>query len=225
MNATEQDATEAIAARSKGAATRLLGVSAHEEFQAIICAPQGSVRRARDLRDRRIGLPALDGSRPARVAALRGALSALESEGLNHRHVDWVELPDDSHAMTFAAELQALEDRTVDAAYVRGAAGLAAVRTLRARVLFDIGAHRDHWVRAQTALLTATVAAAPGSDSPLTRETGLDEETLQVVRDLKHFLLRWEFIVDDFDLRAWACLRPERSASRRNVEVRVSNTL
>jgi hypothetical protein len=220
----EQDATEAIAARSKGAATRLLGLSSRDEFQAIITAPQLAVRRVRDLRDGRIGLPALPGSRPARAAALRGALSALESEGLNHRHVAWVELSGASHAITFAAELQALEDRTVDAVYVRGTAGLAAVRTIRARVLFDIGAHRDHWVRTQTALLTATVSAAPGGESPMTWETRLDDETLQVAHDLKHFLLRWEFIVDDFDLRAWAYLRPERSASRRNAEVRVSTS-
>jgi hypothetical protein len=220
----EQDATEAITTRSRGAATRLLGLSSRDEFQAVITAPQLSVRRTRDLRDRRIGLPTFEGSRPARAAALRGALGALESEGLNHRHVDWVELPGESHAMTFAAERQALEDQTVDAVYVRGAAGLAVVRTLRARVLFDIGAHRDHWVRTRTALLTATVSAAPGSDSLIPRETGLDDETLQIAHDLKHFLLRWEFIVDDFDLHAWAHLRPERSASRRNADVRVSTS-
>jgi hypothetical protein len=220
----EQDATEAIVARSKGAATRLLGLSSRPEFQAIITAPQLSVRRVRDLRDRRIGLPSFAGSRPARAAALRGALSALESEGLNHRHVDWVELSGEPHAMTYAAELQALEQQAVDAVYVRGAAGLAAVRTIQARVLFDIGTHRDQWVRCQTALLTATVSAAPGSDSPLFGDAGLDDETLQVAHDLKHFLLRWEFIVDDFDLRAWAYLRPERSASRRNADVRVSTS-
>lgn len=211
----EQDAAAAIEARSRGEATRLLGLSWIEDFQAIITAPRSSVRRVRDLRDRRIGLPSLGGSRPARAAALRGALSALESQGLNHRHVDWVELPatgsasmehssGESHAMAFAAELLALQQQTVDAVYVRGAAGVGAVRTLPARVLFDIGAHRDRWVRAQTALLLATVTDAPGHPSPQPRGASLDGETLQVAHDLKQFLLRWEFIANDFDLQTWA---------------------
>src|ERR1700722_5909878 len=106
----EQDATVAIEARSRGAATRLLGLSWIEEFQAIITAPQSSVRRVRDLRERRIGLPSFCGSRPARAVALRGALSALESQGLSHRHVDWVELP-----ASDTAELLALQHQTVDA--------------------------------------------------------------------------------------------------------------
>jgi hypothetical protein len=200
----EQDAVVAIETRSRGEATRLLGLSWIEEFQAIITAPQSSVRRVRDLRDRRIGLPALGLSRPARAVALRGALSALESQGLNHRHVDWVELPAESHGMAFAAELLALQHHTVDAVYVRGADGVAAVRTLQARVLFDIGAQRDRWVRGQTALLMATVTDALGHQAPQSRAAGLDGETLQVANDLKHFLLRWEFIAADFDLRTWA---------------------
>jgi hypothetical protein len=220
----EQDATEAMAARSRGAATRLLGLSCLNEFQAVITAPQPPLRQVRDLRDRRIGLPSIAGSRPSRAAALRGVLGALESEGLNHRHVEWVELAAQSQGMAFAAELLALQRQTVDAVYVRGAPGLAAVRTLQARVLFDIGRHRDQWVRRQTALLTAVVADAPGADSPTARPATLSDEALEVAHDLKHFLLRWEFIFDDFDLRAWAHLRPERSASRRSADVRASTS-
>ncbi len=178
----------------------------------------------RDLRDRRIGLPPFSGSRPARAAALRGALGALESEGLNHRHVEWVELAPESQDLTFAAELLALQRQTVDAVYVRGTAGLAAVRTLQARVLFDIGAHRDQWVRRQTALLAAVVADGPAADPPMARPATLNDETLDVAHDLKHFLLRWEFMVNDFDLRAWAYLRPERSASRRSADARASTS-
>jgi hypothetical protein len=148
----------------------------------------------------------------------------LESEGLNHRHVEWVELAAESQDVAFAAELRALQGQTVDAVYVRGAAGLAAVRTLQARVLFDIGRHRDQWVQRQTALLTAVVADAPAPQPPAPRPTTLNDETLEVAHDLKHFLLRWEFIVDDFDLRAWAYLRPERSASRRSADARVSTS-
>jgi ABC-type nitrate/sulfonate/bicarbonate transport system substrate-binding protein len=219
--ADEQEASVAIAARSRGAATRLLGLSWQHDYQALVAAPQSSVRRVRDLHDRRVGLPTLAASRPARAAALRGALSALESQGLNHRHVQWVELPPDPVATQFAADLLTLQRGTVDAIYVRGAAGIAAVRSLQARVLFDIGAQRDPWLRQQTALLTATVADAADRDSVVAREAGIDEDTLQVAHDLKHFLLRWEFMFDDFDLRAWAHLRPKRSAIRRNADLRV----
>jgi hypothetical protein len=219
-----QDATEAMVARSRGAATRLLGLSRLDEFQALISAPRSPVRRVRDLRDRRIGLPSVAGSRPARAAALRGALGALESAGLIHRHVEWVELRAEPQDLTFAAQLQALERQMVDAVYVRGSAGREAVRSLKAHVVFDISAQRDHWVRCQTALLTATIAAAGGVDSTVFGSADLEDEVLQVAHDLKHFLLRWEFIADDFDLRSWAHLRPERSASRRSAAVRVSTS-
>ena len=218
---TEQDATEAMMARSKGATSRLLGLSRRNEFQAIISGPRSPLRRALDLRDRRIGLPATSGSRPARAAALRGALSALESQGLNHRHADWVELTVSPHAEAFSAELEALQNRSVDAVYVRGAAGLAAVRAIGARIVFDIGVQRDPWLRSQTALLTATITHVPGAQSSPSRGSGLDDETVQVARDLKHFLLRWELIIDDFDLQAWAHLRPEPSTGRRSADVSV----
>ena len=218
----EQDATEAMTARSRGTTSRLLALSWRHEFQAIITRPQGSLRRPLDLRDRRVGLPAFSGSRTARCAALRGALSAVESQGLNHRHVDWVELTVGPSVEAFSAELDALRNQTVDAVYVRGAAGLAAVRASGARIVFDIGAQRDPWLRSQTALLTATLAHVPGTHSSASQGSGLDEETLQVAHDLKHFLLRWEFITDDFDLRAWAQLQPQPPASRRSADGRVS---
>ncbi len=203
LRLVEQDAVAAIEARSRGAATRLVGLSRIEEYQAIIAAPQSRVRRMRDARDCRIGLPSFGVSRSARAAALRGTLSALESQGLNHRHVEWVEISDASgepHAAAFAAELQALQRQTADAVYVRGMAGVEAVRSMQARVLFDIGAQRDEWVRSQTALLTATVADAVLLKS---RGASLEAKTLELAQVLKHFLLRWEFIADDFDLRGW----------------------
>jgi hypothetical protein len=42
-----------------------------------------------------------------------------------------------------------------------------------------------------------------------------------VIENERASRLRWEFMFDDFDLRAWAHLRPERSASQRNAELRV----
>ena len=219
-----QDATEAMTARSRGASSSLLGLSRLSEFQAILAGPQCRLRRALDLRDRRVGLPSLAGAPPARAAALRGALSALESQGLSHRHVDWVELPVSAHAEAFAAELEALRNQSVDAVYVRGAAGLAAVRASGARIVFDIGVQRDPWLRSQTALLKATVTHVPGEASLVSARSGLDDETLQAAYDLKHFLLRWEFIADDFDLRAWAHLHPQRPADRRSAATSVSRS-
>jgi hypothetical protein len=217
----EQDATEAIMARSRGQTSRLHGLKWHNEFQAIITGPRCSVRRPLDLRDCRVGLPSLSGSRLARAAALRGALSALESQGLNHRHADWIELTVSPHTEAFSAELEALQRGSVDAVYVRGAVDWAAARAIGARVVFDIGVQRDPWLRSQTALLMATVAQVTGAHSSALPGSGLDDETLQVARNLKHFLLRWEFISDDFDLQTWADLRPEGSASRRNAAASV----
>lgn len=123
-----------------------------------------------------------------------GALSTLESEGLNHCHVDWIELGDESGGVAFGAELQALQSRSVDAVYVRGVAGMAMLRAMQARILFDIGAQPDQWLRRQRALLTAVVSQDSTSLSSMAADVALEDDRLRVVHDLKHFLLRWELI-------------------------------
>jgi ABC-type nitrate/sulfonate/bicarbonate transport system substrate-binding protein len=181
------------------------------------------LRHSRELRDRCIGLPssALE-SGSARVEALRGITAALETQGLYHRHVQWVDVPPAEGVMlslpsAYAAEMTALEQRLVDAVYVRGPAGLEAARAAGARVLFDISAHRDPWIRAGTALLRAvTVSETLVREHPqvvsqellerwplLPASMNLDESSVGALAGLKAFMLRWAFVQTDFTLDSW----------------------
>ncbi|HEY6453731.1 MAG TPA: hypothetical protein VIY90_00465 [Steroidobacteraceae bacterium] len=220
----QQVAAAAITARSRGAATRLVGISRLDEFQALVVRRDAKLRRGGDLRERRIGLPPteLESGGP-RVHALRAATAVLESQGLVFRAVEWVDLSR-AEAVTlalpsaYAAEMLALQDGSVDAVYVRGPAGLEAARVAGARVLVDVGAHRDPWLRAHTALLhTVTVNATLLREHPeliaqellrrwplLPPRLSLDEPSLDALQTLKIFMLRWAFIRADFDMDAWS---------------------
>jgi ABC-type nitrate/sulfonate/bicarbonate transport system substrate-binding protein len=219
----QQDAAAAIMARSRGVESRLVGISQLDDFQALIIRSGARLRRARDLRDQRIGLPAscVDLGSP-RVHALRAATAVLESEGLFFRGVEWVDLPP-AEAVTstlpgaYTAEMAALQDGSVDAVYVRGPAGLEAARIAGARVLIDIGAHRDPWLRAHTALLHAvTVNATLLRQHPdviarellerwplLPARLNLDPASLGAFESLKTFMFRWAFIRTDFTMETW----------------------
>ncbi|HTB69080.1 MAG TPA: hypothetical protein VK727_22860 [Steroidobacteraceae bacterium] len=219
----QQAAVAAITARTRGAATRLVGISRVDDFQALIVRRDAKLRRGRDLRDRRIGLPAaeLDCGSP-RVHALRAATAVLESEGLFFRGVEWVDLlPPEAVTLTlpsaYAAEMAALQDQSVDAIYVRGPAGLEAARIAGARVLVDVGAHRDPWLQAHTALLhTVTVNETLLREHPdviaqellqrwplLPARLSLDAQSLGAVETLKTFMFRWAFIRADFSMDSW----------------------
>jgi ABC-type nitrate/sulfonate/bicarbonate transport system substrate-binding protein len=219
----QQAAVAAITARARGAATRLVGISQVEDFQALIVRRDAKLRRGHDLRDRRIGVPAahLESGGP-RVHALRAATAVLESAGLFFRGVEWVDLPP-AEAVTltlpsaYAAEMAALQDGSVDAVYVRGPAGLEAARVAGARVLIDLGDHRDPWLRAHTALLhTVTVNETLLQEHPdviaqellqrwplLPARLSLDAQSLGALETLKIFMFRWTFIRADFNLDTW----------------------
>jgi ABC-type nitrate/sulfonate/bicarbonate transport system substrate-binding protein len=224
----QEAAAAAISARARGAATALVGISWIEDFQAIVVRQGAGLRGSRDLRDTRIGLPAAtvqNGS--PRVHALRGATVALESEGLFHRHVQWVDLPAaEAVSLTlptaYSAEIAALQEGSVDAVYVRGPAGLEAARAAGARLLFNIGAHRDAWIRNHSALLQAvTVSETLLRAHPevvaqtllerwplLPARMSLDEAAVKALETLKSFMLRWVFIQADFPLERWLDARP-----------------
>jgi ABC-type nitrate/sulfonate/bicarbonate transport system substrate-binding protein len=219
----QQAAVAAITARARGAATSLVGISWIEDFQALVVRQGAGLRSSRDLRDRRIGLPAaaLQSGGP-RVHALRGATVALESEGLYHRHVQWVDLaPAEAVSLTlptaYSAEIVALQDGSVDAVYVRGPAGLEAARAAGARLLFNIGTHRDPWIRAHSALLQAvTVSETLLRAHPevvdqtllerwplLPARMSLEAAAVSAVETLKTFMVRWTFVHDNFPLDSW----------------------
>lgn len=226
----EQAAVAAITARTLGAATCLVGVCRVEDFQALVVRRDSGLRRGRDLRDRRIGLPAvrLQSGSP-RVHALRGATTALELAGMYHRHVQWAELPAaEAVSLTlpgaYCAEMAALRNGSVDAVYVRGPAGLEAARAAGTRVLLDIGAHPDPWVRSRTALLQVVTVREtllrqhPGLVAQVLLERrpllpagmSLEEGPLGALDLLKAFMLRWGVVQSDFPLDSWVDSRPAR---------------
>jgi ABC-type nitrate/sulfonate/bicarbonate transport system substrate-binding protein len=226
-------AVAAIIARAQGTATRLLGISRLEDFQALIVRRGAVPLRCSDLRERRIGLPsALLQSGTPRVDALRGATAVLETQGLYHRHVEWVDLPPAEALMltlpgAYSAEIAALQNGLVDAVYVRGPAGLEAARSGGARVLIDIGAHRDPWVQVHTSLLrVVTVSETLLQEHPgviaqellqhwplLPARMSLDEAALGALETLKFFMARWAFIRADFKIGNWAdCQLPRRGS-------------
>jgi ABC-type nitrate/sulfonate/bicarbonate transport system substrate-binding protein len=241
----QEAAVAAITARTFGAPTCLVGVARIEEFQALIARRGSGPRRCRDLRDRRIGLPAthLQSGIP-RVNALRGATVALESEGMYHRSVEWLDLPS-AESMTrtlptaYAAEMAALEEGLVDAVYVRGPAGQEAVRAAGAHLLFDISRHRDGWVRAHAALLQAiTVNETLQREHPdvvsqvllecwpqLPAGMNLDESSVNVLETLKTFMVRWSFVTCDFSIASWMDSQPPRRAVTRLRPIRADADL
>ncbi|QBQ98882.1 ABC transporter substrate-binding protein [Paraburkholderia pallida] len=84
----------ALWARAAGAQTRVIGLTWVDEAQAIVTLPDSGIRTARDLRGRRLGLPARAGQRIDifRAAALRGFTSVLELEGIGAREVEWIDV-------------------------------------------------------------------------------------------------------------------------------------
>ena len=161
----------AIWARSRGAATRVIGLSWTNEFQAIVSLRGSGIHRPRDLRGRKLGLPrhviSIDFWR---AAALKGFLTALELEGLAYDDAQWIDLQEPDHRASarasapgsdrtgdiaqprarpheYGLEVAALIRGDVDAIFVKGVAGLETVHLLDAHVVIDLGAHPDPLVR------------------------------------------------------------------------------
>ena len=147
----EGDSTSALWQRSEGAATRLIGLTWVETFQAVVALPDAGIARPEQLAGRRLGLPsdataAID---VHRAAASRGLHAALALAGLFPGEVEHVDLeaspagPD-----PYVAELEALTSGDVDAIFLAGAAGAAAAARIGAVRVADLGRHLDPAVRA-----------------------------------------------------------------------------
>lgn len=201
--------TAALWARASGADTRLIGLSWIDESQAVLALPATGVRHGRDLRGRRIGLPArrwepIDGFR---ASALRTALSVLELVEVDAAEVAFVdiEVPPVTGAPSlwsdavfgaragnrYAAEALALLRGEVDAIVVRGAPGLEMAHRLGALRVADLGFHPDPRLRANN-----------GTPRPLT----VDGELLRLRPDLVARLLRRVVAVE-----RWAGRHPARA--------------
>lgn len=173
----------AIWARSRGADTRVIGLSWTDEFQAVLTLPGRGVERARDLRGRKIGLPvnpvSIDFNR---ASALRGIAKALELDGVRLDEVERIDTVNDAEDTNgiatgegfrrrarhgYRAESLALVRGDVDAIYVKGALGLETARLLGATVVADLGFHPDPKVRINNGTpRTLTVDAKLIDDHP-----------------------------------------------------------
>ena len=147
----------ALWARSRGAATRLVGLTWTEEYQAIVARAGGSG----GLLGARLGV-VRDRSRMIdhyAAMSLRGHLSALRSQGLGAGDATFVELdvPLAGHApsdpgvaalpMQWRRDAEALTGGAVDAIYVKGAPGLATVAALGLEELVVLSAEADPLLR------------------------------------------------------------------------------
>ncbi|MGN6189683.1 MAG: ABC transporter substrate-binding protein, partial [Conexibacter sp.] len=157
------DSTRALWERSEGQATRLIGLTWIESFQAVIALPDAGLARPEQLVGRRLGLPfdaraAID---VHRAAASRGLHAALGLAGIFCGEVEHVDV-DATAALgePYAAELQALASGDVDAIFVAGAAGAAAAARIGATVVADVGRHLDPAVRTSATTPAAIVADA-----------------------------------------------------------------
>ena len=149
-----------IWARSRGAGTRLIGLSWPQTFQAVISLPDRGLRSAADLRAARIALPRhVHGQIDFwRAMVLRGTVSAAQSAGLAADELRFVDVDvqegflTEEHAVDggslftaresarlWSSEALALVRGEVDAIYVYGPVGLQTVAFLDAVVVTDIG--------------------------------------------------------------------------------------
>lgn len=145
----------AIWARSEGRETRVIGLLWTDESQQILTLPKTKIRSVKDLRGRRLALPSTQNDRfgtldVRRAAALRGFLSALATEGLDERDVEFVRVfareagPErKSFGYSFGEEVLALLNGQVDAIFVKDSRGKAVEAFLQAVEVIDVGRHPD----------------------------------------------------------------------------------
>ncbi|GLU45698.1 ABC transporter substrate-binding protein [Nocardiopsis ansamitocini] len=140
----------ALAARSEGAPTRLIGLTWIDEAQSVLALPGAGIASPADLKGRRVAVPAHADS-PARsfprAMALHGFTGALALAGHTLDDVEQVEVAADL-APTVGADARAaswpglaeLAAGAVDAVYVKGARAVEEAAALGAVVAIDLDA-------------------------------------------------------------------------------------
>lgn len=208
-----------IWARSTGRQTRVVGITTTDEFQAVISLPVTGIRSARDLKDRKIGVPrqtegVVDFQR---ATALKGIVSALKLEGLAANDVEFVYLDAREPGLLdignkafiglkrrypYGEELLALARGEIDAFFVKGAEGLVLANQIGATIVSEFGFHTDAKIRINN-----------GTPRPLTVDAKFAEERPDLVTELVATVSR---IAD------WAETHPEETVRFIAREIGVS---
>lgn len=153
-----------IWARAKGRATRLVGLTWTDEFQAIVTLPGSPIDRPGKLAGRRFAVPRRvnDLIDFHRATALKGLVSGLSLAGLTHRDVELVELPVEESVILqhgtaslhglkrrhpYFPEVQALVSGEVDAIFLKGAEGIVVANLIGAQTVISFGDHPDPRIR------------------------------------------------------------------------------
>lgn len=147
----------ALAARARGAQTRVIGLTWIDERQAIIVRPESGVMQPGDLKGLRFALPAFAESRGdsiARGMSLRGIENALSLGGLTLSDARLVDIPvmpcqrQTAETMRrFWTGLEMLATGEVDAVYVKGAAAADAAAELGLVVGVDLDVYPSRLAR------------------------------------------------------------------------------
>ncbi|WP_157253767.1 ABC transporter substrate-binding protein [Nonomuraea typhae] len=170
----------ALWARSRGEATRLIGLTWIEERQAILVRAGTQLERPEQLKGRRLAVP----RRPIaidfwRAMALRGFHGALSLAGLGLADADLVDVEAAPDGGQWEAELLALAAGRVDAVYVKGALAVEAALRHGAEVGIDLDAVPDRRARVNN-----------GTPRPITVHQRLLDEHPDVVGRFLGVLLR-----------------------------------
>jgi ABC-type nitrate/sulfonate/bicarbonate transport system substrate-binding protein len=159
----EGDSTRALWERSEARATRLIGLTWIETFQAVVALSDAGIAGPEQLAGRRLALP-FDRNASIdvhRAAASRGLHAALGLAGIFPGEVEHVDVDaSDELGDPYAAELAALTSGDVDAIFVAGADGAAAAARIGASTVVNLGRHLDPAVRTSPTTPAAIVVDA-----------------------------------------------------------------
>jgi ABC-type nitrate/sulfonate/bicarbonate transport system substrate-binding protein len=208
----------ALWAASRGAPTRLIGITWLDEYQAIVAGPSPAVRDLCDLAGRRIAVPAPRGPivDVGRASTLGGFARSLATVGLDLSSVELVDTPprpalsgpsSDGRGEHFDAELDLLASGQADAVWLKGAGGVAAVRQRGLVEVFRIDQSTDPLVRVNN-----------GTPRTVTARQELIDEQPDLVRTYLEVLCSSQDQLAGDQARLWHVLSGETHQSAEDAE-------